>query len=143
MIGHDDPNGHIIPDILKQLNQPGKEKLLRLGNTTPKRDYTHADDTAAGLFAMSQHMEKGNPLEAYNLSRGEEFSVGDLVQAIGDHFGYAITIEHDPRRVRRVDRMHLLGDSTKTKQVLGWQAAIPFTSALERILTQLSTRAAA
>ncbi len=143
VIGHDDPNGHIIPDIVKQLNQPGKQKTVRLGNTAPKRDYTHADDTAAGLFAMSQNMEKGSVLEAYNISRGEEFSVADLVNAIGDHYGYQITIEHDPSRVRRVDRMHLLGDSTKTKQMLGWQAAIPFTSALERILTQLSTRAAA
>ena len=143
VIGHDDPNGHIIPDILKQLDQPGNTKIVRLGNTTPKRDYTHADDTAAGLFAISQHMEDGKALEAYNISRGEEFSVADLVKAIGDHFGYSITIEHDPSRVRRVDRMHLLGDASKTKRVLGWQAGIPFSQALERILTQLSSRVAA
>lgn len=46
VIGHDDPNGHVIPDILRQVRDGGE--VVRLGNTAPRRDYTHADDTAAG-----------------------------------------------------------------------------------------------
>jgi len=142
VIGHDDPNGHIIPDILNQIKTcaPGESPVIGLGNTAPKRDYTHADDTADGLLSMSRHLEIGNAVEAYNISYGEEFSVIDLVKTIGDYMGTPITITHDPSRVRRVDRLHLLGDSTKTKRVLGWQAAIPFTEALNRILSQLAPR---
>ncbi len=136
VIGHDDPNGHIIPDILAQLDLG--TATIGLGNTAPKRDYTHADDTARGVVALLDHLEVGAAVEAYNLSRGEEHSVADLVAAMGRCFGRTITIEHDPARVRRVDRLHLLGDTTKAKRVLGWQADISFDQALADILAQLA-----
>ena len=116
------------------------DPVVKLGNTAPKRDYTHADDTASGMVALLDHLHLGQPVEAYNLSFGREYSVVDLVGAIGDYLGKAIRIEHDPSRVRKVDRMHLLGDPSKTKRVTGWEARIAFPDALTRILTHLVPR---
>lgn len=135
VIGHDDPNGHIIPDILKQITSA--KNTVALGNTTPKRDYTHADDTAQGIVAIMDHLEKGEAVEAYNLSRGEEFSVEDIVQAVAKILHVEITITHDASRARKIDRLHLLGDIRKAKEKLGWQAMIGFEEALKRILQEL------
>ena len=137
VIGHDDPNGHIIPDILAQLGQGSEPANVKLGNTAPKRDYTHADDTARGIVALLDHLGQGANVEAYNLSFGVEYSVTDLVATIGEYLGREITITHDPSRVRKVDRLHLLGDTRKAVEATGWRAEIDFKQALTRILDQL------
>lgn len=138
VIGHDDPNGHLIPDILGQLDLAGdvpQNTVVRLGNLAPRRDYTHGDDTAAGLQAMLANLAACETVQAFNLSRGQEHSVVDLVDGIGRHFGVQLSIESDPERVRRVDRPHLLGDSAKSRAVLGWGAEISIDEALSKILT--------
>ena len=141
VIGHDDPNGHLIPDILSQLEiDQGRVRkpLVRLGNIQPKRDYTHADDTARGIVAILDHMNWERPIEAFNLSRGEEHSVVDLVTIMGKYFRCEIAIQHDESRVRRVDRLHLLGDQEKSRSALGWKARFGIEEALSDIINRLS-----
>ena len=137
VIGADDPNGHIIPDILRQLDVTQKTATIQLGNTAPRRDYTHADDTACGIVALLDHLDRGVPVEAYNLSYGLEYSVRDLVAAMGEILGLDITIATDPTRIRKIDRQHLLGDTAKTRNATGWRAEISFHHALRRILAEL------
>ena len=140
VIGHDDPNGHLIPDILGQLdiaNGGIRAPRVKLGNTRPQRDYTHADDTSAGVLAILESHDWDGAVQAYNVSFGQEHGVSELVGIIGRHFGTEIEILHDDSRVRRVDRLHLLGDQKKARRVLGWQARIGIASALSDILTRL------
>jgi nucleoside-diphosphate-sugar epimerase len=140
VIGHDDPNGHLIPDILSQLEiEDGKVRVPRvqLGNTLTKRDYTHADDTARGILSSLDHLEWGRPVEAFNISYGEEHSAADLVEAIGRELGCDLEILHDETRVRHVDRLHLLGDQKKAYHILGWKARHAIDEALHDILTHL------
>lgn len=140
VIGHDDPNGHLIPDILAQLNiSNGKigTPRVHLGNTAPKRDYTHADDTARGLLAIVERHRWEPGVQAYNVSFGQEHSVGDLVALIGRRFGSDIEIVRDESRVRRVDRLHLWGDQTKVRGLLEWQGRIPIEDAMRDILARL------
>lgn len=141
VIGHDDPNGHLIPDILKQLDvENGKmmTPVVKLGNTQTLRDYTHANDTASGLMAILEHFDWGGSAEAFNLSRGKEHSVLDLIRVIGNYFGNDIEVVHDASRVRKVDRVHLLGDNTKSRTALQWSAQISLDAAMKDILSRLA-----
>lgn len=53
-IGGDDPNAHLLPDILAQLKaDTGAACMVRLGNLTSRRDYLHADEVAAGFLPCS------------------------------------------------------------------------------------------
>lgn len=143
VIGHDDPNGHLIPDILAQIGlEDGRvaKPWVSLGNTHTLRDYTHANDTASGLFAILDRWQVGDTIEAYNISRGSEHSVAEIVQLIGQYFGCEIEIRRDPARVRRVDRQHLLGDTEKTTQKLEWKAQYGIAEALKDILGKLVKR---
>ena len=55
----------------------------------------------------------------YNLGRGIEYSVVEIVEAFERQLNEKITIEVDPARVRKVEREHLLADVMKLRQT-GW-----------------------
>ena len=48
-IGPNDPNGHLIPDILSQLDRKKKVNKINLGNVKPKRDYIDVVDVAKSI----------------------------------------------------------------------------------------------
>lgn len=132
-VGHDDPNAHLIPDVLKQLRQ-SNDGCIRLGNLTPRRDYLHADDIARGLIAMLHDPRSDVPFDVLNLCSGVEHSVEQLVQQLGDIVGVQVKVEVDPARRRRVDRPSQLGDPSRILQLLGWQPRLTFAEALRLVV---------
>lgn len=141
-IGMNDPNAHLIPDLLEQLRGEGDEIVVRLGNVAPKRDYLHVDDTAGGLVTILAGMQDGPQSEIFNLCRGDELSVAELVDKLADIIGKTVIIEHDASRMRRTDRLQQLGDPTKMKRCFGWTARATVREALASIAEGygLSTR---
>ena len=132
-IGSNDPNGHVIPDIARQLKSGAKETVIALGNTTMRRDYVHVDDTAAGLFAMAvRPLEDGK--HVFNIGTGVEHSVKDLVEEIASIQNTRCIIQFDPARVRKVDRLSLLANPSRAKAALGWQPKVPFAEAVRRAI---------
>lgn len=113
--GPNETNPHLIPEIQKQINE-GKRKI-KLGNLTPKRDFIHTHDMAAAVSTLLNKVEAG--IDVYNLGRGIEYSVTEIVEAFERQLDEKIEIEVDPARVRKVERMHLLADVSKLKS-LGW-----------------------
>jgi nucleoside-diphosphate-sugar epimerase len=131
IVGLNDPNGHLIPDILKQLDQAGSgEAVINLGNIKPKRDYIYVDDVAAGLFAMLNGLTDGSSQDVFNLCTGNELSVADLVYLLGDIVGVKVRIEQDPARMRKIDRLQQLGKPDKMKSQYGWVAEYDIRDAL-------------
>ena len=57
--------------------------------------------------------------DIFNLGRGIEYSVVEIVEAFERQLNEKITVEVDPARVRNVERQHLLADVTKLKSI-GW-----------------------
>lgn len=131
-IGHDDTNGHLIPDILKQIGN-GND-TVKLGNLQPKRDYIHADDTAAAISALAIKIGSLPAGSVYNVSTGSEHSVVDLVNAVGEALQRNLVIEQDPARIRKVDRLHQLGVNERLKNAVDWEPQINFKAALKNII---------
>lgn len=132
-VGHDDPNAHLIPDILLQLKQSDSQHV-RLGNLAPRRDYLHAEDIATGLIALMRDSREAVPFDILNFCSGIEHSVEQLVQQLADVLDRPVTIEVDPARQRRVDRLSQLGDPSKTLSVLGWKPRMDFRQALHQVV---------
>jgi UDP-glucose 4-epimerase len=114
--GPNETNPHLIPEIQKQIL--GGNRKIKLGNLTPKRDFIHTYDMANAVHTLLDKTASG--IHTYNLGRGIEYSVTEIVDAFSEAIGEKIEIEVDPARVRKVERMHLLADVTKLKS-LGWQ----------------------
>ena len=134
-IVHGDPNGHLIPDILAQLN--GSTDVVRLGNTAPKRDYIYVDDVADGFVALLEGLHKGEAVEYFNLCTGQELSVHELVSLIGRLLGVNVRVESDPAKMRKVDRPQQLGDPSKLQVRRNWRPRWRIIDALAQIVTEL------
>jgi nucleoside-diphosphate-sugar epimerase len=59
--------------------------------------------------------------DIFNLGRGIEYAVTEIVATFEKLLNEKITVQIDPLRTRKVERMHLLADVTKLKERTGWQ----------------------
>ena len=109
--------------------------VRRLGNQTLQAGVSWAPTAGsrAGDADVSpcnkNRIDKG--IDTFNLGRGIEYSVVEIVDAFSRESGELIEIEVDPSRVRKVERMHLLADVSKLKSI-GWN---PFIGIDEGIRT--------
>jgi UDP-glucose 4-epimerase len=115
--GPNETNPHLIPEIEKQIRE-GNRKIA-LGNLTPKRDFIHTHDMANAMFALIKLENVG--FDTFNLGRGIEYAVTEVVEEFERILNEKIDIEVDPARVRKVERMHLLADVSKLKEKTGWE----------------------
>jgi UDP-glucose 4-epimerase len=114
--GPNETNPHLIPEIQQQINDD--LRTINLGNLDPKRDFIHTYDMARAVRLLMSSDFGG--IDTFNLGRGIEYSVREIVEAFERQLGEKITIEVDPKRVRKTDRMHLLADVSKLKNKTGW-----------------------
>jgi nucleoside-diphosphate-sugar epimerase len=136
-IGENDPNGHLIPEVLRQLDSKADPARIKLGNLSSRRDYIYVEDTAACLSAMVE-AEGFLPTEYFNIGTGVEYSVRELVERIAAIMGKSIEVCVDPARVRQVDRPSQLADMTKTLSRFPWKPTYSLDKALTSILGHLA-----
>lgn len=115
--GPNETNPHLIPEIQHQVRSGAR--TLKLGNLDPKRDFIHTEDMSKAMSALLLAQVEGH--EVFNIGRGIEYSVREIVEAFERQLGEKLTIEVDPARVRKVERMHLLANVDKLKRVTGWE----------------------
>jgi UDP-glucose 4-epimerase len=119
VVGPGETNPHLVPEIIKQLRSG--DRTLKLGNTTPKRDYIHVSDAAAGFIAAAVNpIPDGDRLVVANLGTGHQYSVTEVVEHISRMIGEPIQVETDPSRVRPSDRPFLCADNRRLKSLFGW-----------------------
>lgn len=129
--GPNETNPHLIPEIQKQVNSG--LRVLQLGNLTPKRDFIHTSDMANAVNVLLNQLQEG--IHTYNLGRGIEYSVTEIVDAFARQLGEPVKIEVDQSRVRKVERMHLLADVSKLKK-LGWQPLIDIDGGIKTLVEE-------
>lgn len=115
--GPNETNPHLIPEIEKQLRAGAR--TIKLGNLTPKRDFIHTYDMAAAVRKLLKIKNSG--YDTFNLGRGIEYSVVEIVEAFERQLNEKINIEVEPARVRKVEREHLIANVTKLKAIAGWE----------------------
>lgn len=132
--GPNETNPHLIPEIQNQVNS-GLRKI-QLGNLTPKRDFIHTSDMANAVHVLLNKIDSG--IHTYNLGRGIEYAVTEIVDSFARQIGEKIEIEVDPTRVRKVERMHLLADVTKLKSI-GWEPLVDIDGGIKTLVEECQT----
>lgn len=128
--GPNETNPHLIPEIQDQINKG--TRVLRLGNLTPKRDFIHTSDMAVAVRLLLEKFEDG--IDVFNLGRGEEYSVTEIVKAFEEEISETVTIEVDQNKVRKVERMHLLADISKLKSFIKWEPVIGINQGVRSLI---------
>ncbi len=118
----------------------GLEQCLHLGNIHALRDWGHARDYCYAQWLILQH----NTPDDFVIATGKQYSVKHFVDCVAKELGLKLhwqgegLNEHavddkgikrvaiSPRYFRPNEVETLLGDATKAKKILGWQATTPF-----------------
>jgi NAD dependent epimerase/dehydratase len=120
----------VIPTILAQLHAGVEE--IRLGATSPTRDFNYATDTASGFMAVADCDRALG--QVVNVGSGREISIGELVELCKQITGRDAKVVTDEQRLRpggsEVER--LLADNTRAREWAGWQPEVPLEEGLRR-----------
>jgi GDPmannose 4,6-dehydratase len=97
---------------------------LRLGNLDAKRDWGFAGDYVEAMWQMLQRSEPRD----YLVATGVEHSVRDFVETafgrVGLDWNEHVVIDPELMRPSEVD--HLVGDASRARADLGWEARVSF-----------------
>ncbi len=128
----------------------GLQEKLTLGNLNSKRDWGFAKEYVEGMWRMLQL----DAPEDFILATGETHEVRKFVDAAFHELGIdlrwegeaenekgidkqtgKILVEVDPKYYRPTEVDLLIGDATKAKQILGWEATTKFAD-LARLMAK-------
>lgn len=102
----------------------GHQKKLYLGNLDAKRDWGYAKDYVKAMWLMLQQEKPDD----YVVATGETHSVEEFLHLA---FGYVNLhwqdhVEFDQRYLRPTEVDLLIGDASKTRQLLQWEPSVNF-----------------
>jgi len=122
----------IIPTIITQILSGQRE--IRLGNTSPTRDFTYVKDVVEAFWAIYQSDQFFG--EVTNIGMGTEISIGDLAQTIARLLNEEVEIITDDQRVRAKDSEveRLCCDATQLKIKTRWQPQYTLESGLKETI---------
>lgn len=112
----------------------GQQRTLKMGNLEAERDWGFAGDY---VEAMWQMLQQEKPKD-YVVASGVAHSVRQLLEIAFGHLGmdYRDHVEIDPALLRPAEVYHLLGDSTKARQELGWKPKVSFESLIKMMVDE-------
>ncbi|MGH9183065.1 MAG: GDP-mannose 4,6-dehydratase [Acidimicrobiales bacterium] len=120
----------VIPTILAQLHAGATE--IRIGATTPTRDFTYVDDTVSAFLAVATCDRAVG--QVVNVGSGREVAIGELAHKLIAITGDRARIVSDPARLRpagsEVER--LVCDNRRAREWAGWEPTVSLDDGLRR-----------
>ena len=115
----------------------GLAETLSLGNLDARRDWGFAGDYVRAMWLM---LQQDRP-DDYVVSTGVSHSVRELVEVACEHAGldWQTCVRQDPALLRPAEVDHLIGESAKARQMLGWTPEVDFR-ALVRMMVDSDIR---
>jgi len=110
----------------------GKQDELFMGNLVARRDWGYAPEYVEAMWLMLQQKEPDD----YVVATGETHSVEELVEVAFGLVGldWREYVRFDARYVRPNEVPELLGNPSKARAKLGWQARTTFRELIQLIL---------
>jgi UDP-glucose 4-epimerase len=119
-----EPATHLITNAIKAALGQREFTLFGTDYDTPDgtcvRDYIHVLDIALAHVTALHHLEKGEPVRAYNLGTGKGYSNLQVLEAVKRVSGIDFPIQYGLRRPG--DPPNLVADSSLIEKELGWRA---------------------
>lgn len=120
-------NSHVLPALIRRFHEAreaGAESVTIWGSGTPRREFLHTDDLAAGLLAV---LEMENPPDWINVGYGSDVTIRELAETISRVIGFQGHLEWDSTKPDGTPRK--LMDSSKLLAT-GWQPKFDLESGI-------------
>lgn len=113
-------NSHVLPALIRRFHEAklgGVPEVVVWGTGTPRREFLHADDAAAGILHL---LQLENPPDLVNLGCGKDVSIGELAELVKQTVGYEGELVFDtskpdgtPRKLTDISRIGATGWAPK------------------------------
>jgi len=126
----------VIPTIITQISSGMKE--IKLGDTSPTRDFNYVKDICNGFILLSQ-CDKAIG-ETVNIGSNYEISIKELFALIKDIMHSDAKLVTDEQRLRpeNSEVFRLRCDNTKIKELTGYKPQSPLREGLEKTVEWFS-----
>jgi GDP-L-fucose synthase len=134
-------NAHVIPDLIRKMSDAqarGEREVVLWGDGSPTREFLYVDDAAEAIVLASLRYDSPEPV---NLGTGEEISIKELAELIGEATGFEGEIVWDTTKPNGQPRRKL--DTTRAKELFGFEAQTPFREGIARTVAWYREHAAA
>ncbi len=135
-------SSHVIPALLRKFHEAkadGKPEVTLWGDGSPTREFFYVEDCAVALLLALERYDSSEPI---NLGSGHEISIRDLAEKVRGLVGYQGRVVWDTSKPNGQPRRRL--DVSKSRELLGFQAAVDLDTGLRRtydwMLTDASQR---
>lgn len=110
---------------------------LRVDGSGATFDFTHLDDTIAGVLMVIEAMQSGEAgLPPIHFCTGRATTLGELARIANRAGGGLSRIVEMPQRSYDVKRF--VGDPRRAAELLGWQAKVDIAEGVERLVRDFS-----
>ena len=114
-------DSHVLPALIRRFHEAkaaGDEAVTIWGTGTPKREFLHVDDLAAGLLYL---LKLEDPPDWVNVGSGEDIAIRDLAALVSKVVGFEGEIRLDTSKPDGTPRK--LMDNSLIRS-LGWEPSI-------------------
>ncbi len=121
-------NSHVLPALMRKFHEATLRQesvVVVWGTGTPRREFLHVDDLAdACVFLMERYQQ----IEPINIGWGQDVSIRELAQCVGEVVGFQGDIRFDTSRPDGTPRKLL---DTSRLSALGWKPGIGLRAGIE------------
>ena len=122
----------VIPTIITDI--ANGEKMIKLGDLTPTRDFNYVEDTCRGFVALSESDKTIG--EVVNIGSNFEISIADTLNIIKDLMQSDVEFITDKKRIRpeKSEVFRLWCDNKKIEKLTGFKPQFDITQGLQKTI---------
>ena len=122
----------VIPTIILQIANGIKE--IKLGDTSPTRDFNYVEDTCRGFLAIAENDQTIG--ETINIGSNSEISIGSTFDLIKELMKSDVKLVTDKERIRpeKSEVFRLCCDNSKIHNLTGFKSQVDIREGLQRTI---------
>lgn len=124
----------IIPTIITQI--AAGDKVIKVGDLTPTRDFNYVKDTARGFLAIARADLDKVAGQEINIATEREVTMETTLHTIAELMDADIEWVRDPARIRpsKSEVRRLLGSAAKLRTLTGWESEYTLEAGLKETI---------
>ena len=126
LYGPGQPKEYLLSKIT---NQVRNEKIIKVDNLSPKRDYVYIDDLCSAIVKAINY--KGNE-HIFNIGSGKSYSVKEVIEFIQNIYGTSLNID-EKKLIRKNEILNTIADIKLAKKELEWSPIYELKEGLKKI----------
>jgi nucleoside-diphosphate-sugar epimerase len=118
----------LVPKIVNHFRK--RAPYIELGNLQVSRDYSDVEDVIAVYLAL---LESNTRSEVVNICSGRAIALLDIISMMNEIAGHEIEVRVNPKFVREIEVLRLVGNPAKLRGLVNVPAPRPFSDTLRRM----------